>query len=121
MAVHDCMNADILSVCVRDAGTSAVMAMLHAKGKLAIGEQFQHEGILGTIFTGKLVEQVSLSNPGGEDIQAVVPEITGQAWITQFSKVVVDPSDPFRCGYTVGDIWARSKVTSNEHVNMADF
>ena len=68
-------------------GTSAVMAMLHAKGLLAIGEEFRHEGILGTIFTGRLVEETTLQSAGGEAIAAVVPEISGSAWITQYSQV----------------------------------
>ena len=72
------------------------MAVLHAKGQLQIGEPFRHEGILGTVFTGCLVEQV----PTG-----VVPEITGTAWITGFASYVVDPEDPFPNGFTVGDIW----------------
>ena len=36
---------------------------------------------------------------------AVVPTISGQAWITGFNTLVVDPSDPFPDGFTVGDIW----------------
>ena len=43
---------------------------------------------------------------GSEKLPAVVPEITGQAWITQHAQVVVHPTDPFPEGYTVGDIWA---------------
>ena len=39
------------------------------------------------------------------DYMAVIPEITGSAWITQYCTVVLDPSDPFQEGYTVGDIW----------------
>ena len=37
---------------------------------------------------------------------AVIPTVTGQAWITQYSEVVVDPEDPVPDGYTLGDIWA---------------
>merc|ERR1712166_1462174 len=81
----------------------------------------QHEGILGTIFTGKLVEEIVLKSENGEDIKAVVPEITGEAWVTQYSQVVVDPTDPFGCGYRVGDIWSGGKVTPNNHTNMANF
>ena len=33
-------------------GTCAKMAVLHAKGRLGIGEDFRHEGILDTVFTG---------------------------------------------------------------------
>jgi proline racemase len=77
------------------------MATLHARGRLAIGDEFRHEGILGTVFTGRLVEETRLG-----DRMAVVPEITGQAWITGFAEYVVDPTDPFADGFTIGDIWA---------------
>jgi proline racemase len=82
-------------------GTSARMATLHARGHLAIGEDFRHEGILGTVFTGRLLEETSLG-----DRAAVVPQITGQAWITAIAEYVVDPTDPFPDGFTIGDIWA---------------
>ena len=83
-------------------GTCAKMAALHAKGKLALGEDFVHEGILGTTFTGRLLEETRM---GAYD--AVVPSLSGQAWITGFAQYVVDPEDPFPDGFTVGDIWAR--------------
>jgi proline racemase len=82
-------------------GTSARMATLHARGRLAIGEPFRHEGILGTVFTGRLVEETRIG-----DRAAVVPEITGQAWITGIADYAVDPTDPFPDGFTIGDIWA---------------
>jgi proline racemase len=81
-------------------GTSARMAVLHAKGRLDIREPFRHEGILGTVFVGQLLEATRIG-----DRAAVVPEITGTAWITAFASYVVDPTDPFPEGYTVGDIW----------------
>jgi proline racemase len=81
-------------------GTCAKMATLHAKGRLAIGEDFRHEGILGTVFTGRLVEEATVGGRG-----AVVPTITGTAWITGFASYVVDPTDPFPEGFTVGDLW----------------
>ena len=82
-------------------GTSARMATLHARGRLPIGQDFRHEGILGTVFTGRLLEETLV---GGQP--AVVPQITGQAWITGIADYVVDPTDPFPDGFTVGDIWA---------------
>jgi len=82
-------------------GTSARMATLHARGRLSIGEDFRHEGILGTVFTGRLLEETTI---GGRT--AVVPQITGQAWITGIADYVVDPTDPFPEGFTIGDIWA---------------
>lgn len=81
-------------------GTSARMAVLHAKGLLGIGEAFRHEGILGTVFTGHLVEEASVGR-----YRAVVPTITGTAWITGMATYIVDPGDPFPEGFTVGDIW----------------
>jgi proline racemase len=82
-------------------GTSARMAVLHATGRLRAGEAFRHEGILGTVFTGRIVEETRVGpHP------AVVPEITGTAWITGFATWVADPTDPFPDGFTVGDIWA---------------
>jgi proline racemase len=82
-------------------GTSARMATLHARDRLALGEDFRHEGILGTVFTGRLLEEA----PIGDQV-AVVPQITGQAWITGIADYVVDPTDPFPEGFTIGDIWA---------------
>ena len=81
-------------------GTCAKMAVLHAKGRLAIGEDFRHEGILDTVFTGRLVEETRVG-----DRAAVVPTITGTAWITGFASYVLDPTDPFPEGFTVGDLW----------------
>lgn len=81
-------------------GTCAKMATLHARGALGIGEPFRHEGILGTVFTGRLLEETTVG-----PYRAVVPELSGTAWITGFAQYVVDPQDPFPDGFTVGDIW----------------
>ena len=81
-------------------GTCAKMATLHARGQLAIGQAFRHEGVLGTVFTGTLVEETSVG-----PYRAVVPTLSGAAWITGFAQYVVDPQDPFPEGFTVGDIW----------------
>ncbi|MDE0122032.1 MAG: proline racemase family protein [bacterium] len=81
-------------------GTSARMAVLHARGELAIGEDFRHYGPLGTVFTGRLIRETTV---GG--VPAVVPTITGTAWITGRAQYVLDPTDPFPEGYTIGDIW----------------
>jgi proline racemase len=81
-------------------GTCAAMATLWARGELDLAEPFVHEGILGTTFTGRLVEEARVG-----PYRAVVPELTGTGWITGFGTLVVDPSDPFPAGYTVGDLW----------------
>jgi proline racemase len=81
-------------------GTCAKMAVLHEKGQLPLGEDFVHEGILGTTFTGRLVEDARVG-----PYQAVVPTISGRAWVTGIAQYVVDAEDPFPEGFTVGDIW----------------
>ncbi len=81
-------------------GTCAKMAVLHAKGQLPLGKKFRHGGILGNVFTGELLEETTVG-----PYKAVVPTITGSAWITGFHTYVVDPEDPWQNGYTCGDIW----------------
>jgi proline racemase len=85
-------------------GTCAKMAALHAKGKLRLNQDFRHEGILGTIFTGRIIGETQVG-----PYPAVIPTLSGQAWITGLSTYVVDPTDPFPDGFTVGDIWGRTE------------
>ncbi|MEC0184800.1 proline racemase family protein [Paenibacillus peoriae] len=87
--------------CPCGTGTCAKMAAMYAKGELKLNETFRHEGVLGNIFTGNLVEETIIG-----DYKAVVPTLGGQAWIYGFSNYVLDPTDPFTEGFTVGDIWA---------------
>jgi len=75
-------------------GTSARMANLHARGELALGEPFMHESLLGTVFTGRLVGPSRVGQ-----YPAVIPEITGRAFLTGFSTLVLDPDDPFPAGF----------------------
>ncbi len=81
-------------------GTCATMAVLHAKGQLGLNTDFVHESIMGTTFTGRLVGETTVG-----PYKAVIPTITGQAWITGIAQYVVDPSDPFQEGFIVGDLW----------------
>lgn len=81
-------------------GTCARMTSLLAHGQLAIGEEFSHRSIVGLEGRGKLLEQSQIG-----DYQAVVPEVTGSAWITGFNTLVLDETDPFPEGFKVGDIW----------------
>ena len=81
-------------------GTCAKMACLHAKRQLPLNHDFVHEGILGTTFTGRLVAETRVGN-----YPAVIPTLSGRAWITGFAQYVLEPDDPFPTGFTVGDIW----------------
>ena len=82
-------------------GTCARMATLYARGQLPLNQDFRHEGILGTVFTGKLLRAVDVGAP----YPAVVPTLSGRAWITGTAQYSLDPDDPFPEGFTVGDIW----------------
>jgi proline racemase len=70
-------------------GTSAKMAVLHARGELAVGDAWRQESITGSLFTGWLSE-----GEGG----ALVPHIRGSAFVTADSTLRFDPADPFRLG-----------------------
>jgi proline racemase len=71
-------------------GTSATMAALHARGRLALERPWRQESITGSLFTGWLTE-----GPDG----TVVPHVRGTAYVTGESTLHFDPRDPFRCGF----------------------
>lgn len=71
-------------------GTSAKLAVLHAKGHLALGQRWRQESIVGSLFTGWL-EAVG---------DALIPHIEGRAFVTGRSTLLFDPQDPFRDGLT---------------------
>ncbi|MFD9967482.1 proline racemase family protein [Streptomyces sp. NPDC059017] len=75
-------------------GTSARMAQLHARGELPLGRDFVNESFIGTEFKGRLVGETSV---GG--LPAVIPAVTGRAWITGTAQYFLDPSDPFPGGF----------------------
>jgi len=75
-------------------GTSANMAIQYFKGKLGLGETFVTESIIGTHFYGKLIKEVSVGS-----IRALLPEVTGRAFITGMHHFVMDEDDPFKYGF----------------------
>jgi proline racemase len=86
--------------CPCGTGTSARLAVMHARGQITAGERFVHTSIIGSRFDS-VVE--SRTRVGG--IDAVIPSVAGQAWITDISQVGIDPTDPFPEGYTLSDTW----------------
>jgi proline racemase len=85
-------------------GTCAKMAALHAKGQVPINQDVRHEGILGTTFTDRLVEETRVG-----PYAPVVPTITGHAWITGLAQSVVEAENPFPEAFTGGDISGRAE------------
>jgi proline racemase len=88
----------VLDRCPCGTGTSARLAVLHAKGELQEGQSYRHEGILDSVFVGRIAQSVDI---GG--VSAVRTEITGQAWITGYSQLVVQDDDPFPDGFVLRD------------------
>jgi proline racemase len=78
-------------------GTSARLAQLHARGALGVGEEFVNESVIGTRFTGRIVEETTVAGR-----PAIVPEITGRAWITGMGQYLLADDDPFPAGFRLG-------------------
>lgn len=77
-------------------GTCAKLATLHSKGELKENEYFVYESILGTLFKGRILETTKVG-----EYDAVIPEITGSAYITGFNNFVIDPEDPVKYGFAL--------------------
>jgi proline racemase len=79
-------------------GTSARVAQLHAHGELPLGVDFVNESFIGTQFVARAVREVSVG-PESSALPAVVPTITGRAWVTGTAQYHLDPTDPFPEGF----------------------
>lgn len=77
-------------------GTCAKMALLAERGCIGLGEAIISEGVLGTRFTGRLVDKVALN-----DREAWLPEVTGSAYLTGCGLLLLDSRDPLRYGFRV--------------------
>lgn len=75
-------------------GTSARLAVLHATGQLAVGEEYVNSGVIGTVYRARITATTAVART-----VAVVPEITGSAWLTGRSELWVDPTDPVAAGF----------------------
>lgn len=84
-------------------GTSARLALLHAKGLIGEGETLVHESPFGTYFSAEIVATTTIGDRG-----AVISTIAGQAWITGIMHYGLDPTDPLPEGHTPADVWFRS-------------
>lgn len=83
-------------------GCSAFMAVLHAKGKMQVGDTFIGRSIIESRFIGRIEEEVNVAGR-----PAIIPSITGRAWITGQSTIMLDPDDPWPEGYKLSDTWPR--------------
>ena len=81
-------------------GVSARLAVLHSQGKIKKGDVFLANSIIGSSFEGKVISEGNFG-----ELPFIVPEISGQAWITGTHQYFVDPSDPWPEGYRLNDTW----------------
>jgi 4-hydroxyproline epimerase len=77
-------------------GTSARMAQLAAKGRLAVGDDFVHESIIGTLFEGRVEAAATLGNHA-----AIAPSVAGWARMHGLNTIFVDPRDPLASGFSL--------------------
>lgn len=83
-------------------GCSARMAVLQARGLLGVGDQFVGRSIIGSQFFCRLEALTDLAGT-----PAIIPSITGRAWITGTRQELLDPADPWPAGYRLSDTWPR--------------
>lgn len=83
-------------------GCSARMAVLHARGILKCGDRFIGRSIIGSRFHCRLEGEVDLMGR-----PAIIPSISGSAWITATHQYMLDPTDPWPRGYRLSDTWPR--------------
>lgn len=79
---------------------SARMALLHAAGQMQVGDTFTARSIIGSEFHGTIAGTTRVGNT-----PAIIPEITGRAWITGTHQHMLDPDDPWPEGYRLSDTW----------------
>ncbi len=77
-------------------GTSARMAQWYAKGKLKKGDEFVHESIIGSQFTGRIEEETTVAGK-----PAIVPSIEGWAIVYGYNTIKIDDDDPYAHGFQV--------------------
>ena len=79
---------------------SARMALLHERGDMAVGDRLTAKSIIGSQFSGRITGTTRVGKHG-----AILPEISGRAWVTGTHQLLVDPDDPWPTGYRLPDTW----------------
>ncbi len=79
---------------------SARMAVLHARGQMAVGDSLTAVSLIGSTFAGRILGETKVG-----DLPAIHPEISGRGWVTGIHQHMLDPSDPWPQGYRLSDTW----------------
>jgi proline racemase len=83
-------------------GASARMAVMRARGEMQVGDSYLARSIIGSEFLGRIEQDTEI---GGRP--AIIPSISGRAWITGTRQEMLDPDDPWPAGYRLSDTWPR--------------
>jgi trans-L-3-hydroxyproline dehydratase len=83
-------------------GCSARMAALHARGQMKVGDLYRARSIIGSTFDCRIAAEASVAGRA-----AILPVISGRAWITGTHQHMLDPADPWPAGYRLADTWPR--------------
>ena len=81
-------------------GSSANLAVLHAKGLVKVGDSRISRSIIGGTFKAEAIGEAAVGN-----LKAVLPRITGEAWIYGAEELRIDPEDPYLKGFALSDTW----------------
>jgi len=76
------------------------MAVLHARGQMQVGDRYRARSIIGSEFQCGIDSSTSVG-----EIKAIVPTVSGRAWITGTHQFMLDPDDPWPEGYRLTDTW----------------
>jgi proline racemase len=82
-------------------GTCAELALRHALGQLRVGQSWVVESIIGTRFIGEIAGETFVGK-GAAALPAIIPRVTGSAYITGMCQWLLDPRDPLPAGFTLG-------------------
>jgi proline racemase len=81
-------------------GTAARLAAMHARGELGVGERLEMRSVIDSVFEAEVIATTAVgAHP------AITPRLSGRAWIYGFGQLGVEPSDPYRLGFTLSDTW----------------
>ena len=81
-------------------GSAALLAVLYARGEVAPGDSIETRSIVDSVFTARIARLAQVGPHA-----AIVPEISGRAWIFGEGTLGIDPTDPFAAGFTLPDVW----------------
>ncbi len=88
-------------------GTAARLAVMHARGQASVGDVFDMRSTINSSFEASILGETTVG-----DVPAVLPGISGRAWIYATMQLGSDPTDPYQLGYTMADTWG----TGIEHI-----